>query len=416
MICKECGAQIPDNATECEFCGAKIKADTNDTSVSAEDNRNNEFTADSVRNTDEKPEEIFDDNEKRRREQMRRMMENKKQQLSEIEKRRVEKRQRQKRNRIMLVGAICAAAVAAAGIGTYYVAENVGEKAIVDESPVPTATAVSTPAAFTPAPSPTAAPSPQIFTSPAPNDASSGSQSTHSWTASGSSSNGSSSGGSSNASASGKSSSGGSSNGSASGKSSSGGSSNGSSNSKGSSSGGSSSQTVKPSGKSSNAIASQLATGGEVLYDNSTGKYLMTFTVGSTRYYANVSPGSTTEQIQNKPYTVTAQPTSQTYDGNTVYEITDLTNYEGDYILANSGTKLLTNSDIKGMSKYDLALARNEIYARHGRKFQTAEYNTYFSGKSWYKLNPNYNYSDDNSNLNETERKNVQFILDAERR
>lgn len=142
----------------------------------------------------------------------------------------------------------------------------------------------------------------------------------------------------------------------------------------------------------------------------------MTFTVGSTRYYANVSPGSTTEQIQNKPYTVTAQPTSQTYDGNTVYEITDLTNYEGDYILANSGTKLLTNSDIKGMSKYDLALARNEIYARHGRKFQTAEYNTYFSGKSWYKLNPNYNYSDDNSNLNETERKNVQFILDAERR
>ena len=30
-----------------------------------------------------------------------------------------------------------------------------------------------------------------------------------------------------------------------------------------------------------------------------------------------------------------------------------------DYILANSGTKLLTNDDIKGMSKRDLALARN---------------------------------------------------------
>lgn len=26
------------------------------------------------------------------------------------------------------------------------------------------------------------------------------------------------------------------------------------------------------------------------------------------------------------------------------------------------------------MSKHDLALARNEIYARHGRKFQTEEY------------------------------------------
>ncbi len=142
----------------------------------------------------------------------------------------------------------------------------------------------------------------------------------------------------------------------------------------------------------------------------------MTFIVGDKKYYANVSEGSTTEQIKGKPYTVTAVPTSDVYDGNTIYEITNLTNYEGDYILANSGTKLLTSSDISGLSKYDLALARNEIYARHGRKFQTPEYNAYFSGKSWYKINPNYNYSDDNSNLNDTENKNVQFILDAERK
>ena len=76
---------------------------------------------------------------------------------------------------------------------------------------------------------------------------------------------------------------------------------------------------------------------------------------------------------------------------------------------------LLTNDDIKGMSKHDLALARNEIYARHGRKFQTEEYSKYFSGKSWYSINPNYNYSDDDSNLNSIEVKNVQFILNAER-
>ena len=24
MLCKVCGAQIPDDATECEFCGAKV--------------------------------------------------------------------------------------------------------------------------------------------------------------------------------------------------------------------------------------------------------------------------------------------------------------------------------------------------------------------------------------------------------
>ena len=73
------------------------------------------------------------------------------------------------------------------------------------------------------------------------------------------------------------------------------------------------------------------------------------------------------------------------------------------------------DDDIKGMSKHDLALARNEIYARHGRKFQTEEYSKYFSGKSWYSINPNYNYSDDDSNLNSIEVKNVQFILNAER-
>ena len=149
--------------------------------------------------------------------------------------------------------------------------------------------------------------------------------------------------------------------------------------------------------------------------DSNAGKHLMTFVTNNVKYYATVSAGSTTEQINGKPYTITAVPTSETYNGNTVYEITSITNYAGDYILANSGTKLLTNDDIKGMSKHDLALARNEIYARHGRKFQTEEYSKYFSGKSWYSINPNYNYSDDDSNLNSIEVKNVQFILNAER-
>ena len=91
------------------------------------------------------------------------------------------------------------------------------------------------------------------------------------------------------------------------------------------------------------------------------------------------------------------------YDDNNFYDIK---------IVSTLG---LTNDDIKGMSKHDLALARNEIYARHGRKFQTEEYSKYFSSKSWYSINPNYNYSDDDSNLNSIEVKNVQFILNAER-
>ncbi len=141
----------------------------------------------------------------------------------------------------------------------------------------------------------------------------------------------------------------------------------------------------------------------------------MTFTTGNTRYYANVSAGSTTEQIKDKDITITAHPTDVRYNGNTVYEITSMTYYDDkDYIIPQSGTKLLTNDDIKNLSKEQLALARNEIYARHGRKFQMAEFKNYFSKKSWYKENPNYNYDNEGSNLNEIESQNVAFLLSAE--
>ena len=356
---------------------------------------------------------------------MKKMMEDKKQQLSEIERRRNEKRQKQKRNKILLIGLICALAVAAAGIGVYYVAQNVGTPAVVDETPMPTLSAT---AAVIPSASPAASTSPELSMTTSPREAAASSSSNtnnQSWTATGN--GGSSSGGTSTASSgsstssgggktSGTSSTSGGSSSSGSTSSGSGSSSNNAASSGNTASNGSSSATKSNSGTSSNKISSQLATGGEVIYNTGTGRYLMTFVVGNTRYYANVSEGSTTEQVHNKHYTVTAEPTSETYNGNTVYEITTLTKYDGDYLLANSGTKLLTDSDIKGMSKYDLALARNEIYARHGRKFQTAEYHNYFSSKSWYSINPNYNYSDDNSNLNEIEAKNVQFLLNAERK
>ena len=37
----------------------------------------------------------------------------------------------------------------------------------------------------------------------------------------------------------------------------------------------------------------------------------MTFVTNNVKYYATVSAGSTTEQINGKPYTITAVPTSE---------------------------------------------------------------------------------------------------------
>jgi Tol biopolymer transport system component len=57
-------------------------------------------------------------------------------------------------------------------------------------------------------------------------------------------------------------------------------------------------------------------------------------------------------------------------------------------------------------------LLRNEIFARHGRAFKSEDLRQIFESTDWYKPDPNY--SDDM--LNDIERRNVQFILDYEKK
>lgn len=57
---------------------------------------------------------------------------------------------------------------------------------------------------------------------------------------------------------------------------------------------------------------------------------------------------------------------------------------DGDYILPQSSERELTGEELEGLSARDLQLARNEIYARHGRRFVTDWIQEYFDSKSWY--------------------------------
>lgn len=57
---------------------------------------------------------------------------------------------------------------------------------------------------------------------------------------------------------------------------------------------------------------------------------------------------------------------------------------EGNYIFPNSDTSYLSKSDLKGMTKSQINLAKNELYARHGRMFQREDLQEYFDGCSWY--------------------------------
>ena len=55
-----------------------------------------------------------------------------------------------------------------------------------------------------------------------------------------------------------------------------------------------------------------------------------------------------------------------------------------DYIFPDSATRKLTLDEIKGHTKEELRLGRNEIYARHGMIFGVDDLDKYFLSKSWY--------------------------------
>lgn len=423
MLCKKCGAQIPDDVAKCEFCNEIFReeaapADTPPTEVeNTEDLEStkvldvNDTDIEEASDIEEQPaedlsqrstHEIFEENAKRRKQHTEQpVVDEKQQQLEEITSRRNQKKIKQKRHKTILIVCICVIVAAAAGAGTFYI-RNGGFPSTLIATPAPSSSPIPT---LAPVVTPEASPSPSASADPEATDAPSDSSSEGSNSSSSSSTSSGNSG--TNWVATGSSSS--------------------SSSNTGTSSDSSSEKTTSTEGKASDAtntgkysgivsdkINSKLVIGDKVVYDKDSDRYFMTFNMDGTMYYANVSKGSTTEQINGKYITITADATNGSYDKNTVYEISSMTYYSGDYILPDSGTKLLNKSDIQKLTKDELGLARNEIYARHGRKFQMEIYQNYFEDKSWYKVNPNYDYSNDNSNLNSIELSNVSTILSVE--
>ncbi len=83
------------------------------------------------------------------------------------------------------------------------------------------------------------------------------------------------------------------------------------------------------------------------------------------------------------------------------------------YILPESNSRLITAADLQNLSWEQCTLARNEIYARHGRIFVNQAISDYFKSKTWY----NGTIEPDKFNegvFNDFERANIQFILQYE--
>ncbi|GAB6560836.1 TcaA 3rd/4th domain-containing protein [Bacillus mobilis] len=139
-------------------------------------------------------------------------------------------------------------------------------------------------------------------------------------------------------------------------------------------------------------------------------------TDGSTTIYLerNGESGRETTKVE----TVTALPSynlpfqKKSTEKTVVYNVTPTPTtryvYNG-FIFPDSDIRKLTSVDLAYVSKEQLKIARNEIYARHGHIFQTKDMQAYFSKQSWYRENPYFT-----GKLTDIESYNVELIKSRE--
>ena len=85
----------------------------------------------------------------------------------------------------------------------------------------------------------------------------------------------------------------------------------------------------------------------------------------------------TEDVVVAKEATETAAPVEEVEETVVEEEVSE-------YILEYSSARFYNLEDLYGMTAEECRIARNEIYARHGRLFSDAELQAYFNEKSWY--------------------------------
>lgn len=103
---------------------------------------------------------------------------------------------------------------------------------------------------------------------------------------------------------------------------------------------------------------------------------------------ASCSPGKTDSppDSSSRETAVSQEETSPAAPSTEETESSWLVGKKGDlWILPDSDTHVYTRNELSTLTGEELRLARNELYARHGRIFTSPELSSYFSEKEWYK-------------------------------
>lgn len=84
------------------------------------------------------------------------------------------------------------------------------------------------------------------------------------------------------------------------------------------------------------------------------------------------------------------------------------------YVLAESNIRVYSVEEIRALTREELVIARNELYARHGRRFKRQDLQDYFNGKSWYRGTIDPDDFDEEAILSDVEKANRELIRGVE--
>lgn len=128
-------------------------------------------------------------------------------------------------------------------------------------------------------------------------------------------------------------------------------------------------------------------------------------------YHGTVAPSDFDEDVFNEYEKANVELLKKAEDGTLTASTSSGTSSTDDgYIISDSSIRELTDSDLSGLSKSKLRIARNEIYARHHRKFDSADLQIYFDKKSWYSGTIEPSDFDEKNELSQIEKKNIDLI------
>ncbi len=97
-------------------------------------------------------------------------------------------------------------------------------------------------------------------------------------------------------------------------------------------------------------------------------------------YINSVTPGNKYDDTAISEIEIYAYPES---NDNSKFKTPEASS-STDYVLPDSDKRRLEDSEVMYLSEYELRIARNELYARHGRIFKDKALSDYFNSKPWY--------------------------------